>query len=181
MSKKLLREIETQSRMATLERNPLQRAYDSFHEMERERDMAQQEVAELITTNNALVSEINMLREALDRSEVNRIRFQGISSTLLGRLLAINDCIAGAVRASIREKFDPIVSLNDETEADLQADVANDPLGGFTDADREAVERFAPKPGPKIPTEPKATPVPPMAIGTAVGVPAVDWSAQGQQ
>jgi len=181
MSKKLLREIETQSRMATLERNPLQRAYDSFHEMERERDLAQQEVTELITTNNALVSEVNMLREALDRSEVDRIRFQGISSTLLGRLLAINDCIAGAVKASVREKFEPAVTLDDETEADLQAEVAaQDPMGGFSDADRKAVELFAPKPGPKTPTETKVIPAPSPVTGTAIGVPAVDWSAQGR-
>jgi len=175
MSKALMREIEHQTRRATEERNPLQKAYDSYHEMERERDTALQEVTEMITSNNALVSEVNMLREALDRSEVDRIRFQGISSTLLGRLLAINDTIAGAVKASIRDNFKPVVTLEDETEADLQASVSGDAADNLSQADREAIQRFAPKPGAKTPTETNVIPAPSPVAGAAIGVPAVDW------
>lgn len=166
----ITREIAAKTQFALEERNPLQKAYDSYHEMERERDMAQQEVTELITSNNALVSEVNMLREALDRSEVDRIRFQGISSTLLGRLLAINDTIAGAVKASLAAGIEPA-----ETEEQLQASVSSDTLEDLSEADREAIQRFAPKPGPKTSTEPKVTPVPPLAIGGAIEVPTVDW------
>jgi hypothetical protein len=166
----LTREIEYQTRSAVEERNPLQKAYDSYHEMERDRDLALQEVTELITSNSALLAEIGMLREHLHRSEVERIRFQSISNTLLGRLLAINDTIAGAVKASLAAGIEPA-----ETEEQLQASVSGDTMEDLSDADREAIQRIVPKSGPKLPTEGRATPVPPLALGGAIGVPAVDW------
>lgn len=171
MSKALMREIEHQTRRATEERNPLQKAYDSYHEMERERDAGLQEISELITGNNALVAEVNMLRENLTRSETERIRFQSIANTLLGRLLAINDTIAGAVKASLAAGVEPA-----ETEEQLQASVSSDTREDLSEADREAIQRFAPKPGPKTPTETKVIPAPSPVAGAAIGVPAVDWS-----
>jgi hypothetical protein len=170
----IAREIEAQTRLATSERNPLQKAYDDYHEMERQRDLAIDEVASLTFTNNSLLAELTVLRESFERSENNRVRFQSISATLLGRLLAINDCIAGAVKASVEAGIEPQpASLDDETEEHLQAELAASIEGGFSEADREAVERYAPKEGPKTPTEIKATPEPPEAAGG--GLPKIQW------
>jgi len=166
----ITREIAAKTQFAVEERNPLQKAYDSYHEMERDRDIALGEVTDLITSNNALLAEVGMLREHLNRSEVERIRFQSISNTLLGRLLAINDTIAGAVKASIAAGIEP-----EDTEEQLQASVSSDTGEDLSDADREAIQRFAPKLGPKTKIEPKATPVPPLAIGGSIEMPAVDW------
>jgi hypothetical protein len=88
---------------APAQRNPLQRALDDYHDMEGELNRALARAAELTTTNNALLAEANMLREALERADADRIRLQAVSSVLLGRLLSINDVIGGAVRASIKE------------------------------------------------------------------------------
>jgi seryl-tRNA synthetase len=157
----IARQIAADTRDALQERNPLQKAYDSYHEMERERDAAQQEVTELITSNNALVAEINMLRETLDRSEADRVKFQSISSTLLGRLLAINDCIAGAVKASIDSGIEQDHDDLEQAGADAQ----------------EIIQRVEPPQAPKSPAELKGLPMPPLATGEATGtVPAVDWS-----
>lgn len=173
-----LRTIERESRLATMERNPLQKAYDDYYEMERQRDQAMSQTAELVTNNNMLMSEVGMLREHLKRSEEDRIRFQSIASTLLGRLLAINDTIAGAVKASLSFDERPPLSLDDETEEHLQAETASqDHLGGLSDADRAAIDRYGLKPVDKMPPEPKATPVPPLTVGGAM--PAVDWSPTG--
>ena len=172
---RLVREIETQTRVAVQERNPLQKAYDDYHEMERQRDQAMIQADELVTHNNALMSEVGMLREQLKRSETDRIRFQSISSTLLGRLLAINDTIAGAVKASLSFDERPPLSLDDETEEHLQAETASqDHLGGLSDADRAVTDRYGLKPEDKSPPEPRSTPVPPLTVGGAM--PAVDWN-----
>lgn len=170
-----LRTIERESRLATLERNPLQKAYDDYYEMERQRDQAMSQTAELVTNNNMLMSEVGMLREHLKRSEEDRIRFQSIASTLLGRLLAINDTIAGAVKASLSFDERPELPLDDEAERQSRAEEAdlNDP-DFLSDADRAAIDRYGLKLGGKMPSEPKATPVPPLTVGGAM--PAVDWS-----
>jgi hypothetical protein len=155
----IARQIAADTRDALEERNPLQKAYDSYHEMERERDTAQRKVTELIISNNALLSEVNMLREAVVRAEAERIRFQSISSTLMGRLLAINDTIAGAVRASLAAGIEPA-----ETEEQLLASVSGDAMDDLSEADREAIQRFAPKSGHKTPDEQKAHLLPRAAL-----------------
>jgi hypothetical protein len=170
-----LRTIERETRLATLERNPLQKAYDDYYEMERQRDQAVRQAEELVTDNNALLSEVGMLREQFKRSEADRIRFQSISSTLLGRLLAINDTIAGAVKASLSFDERPELPLDDETERQSRAEEADlkDP-DFLSDADRAVTDRYGLKPADKVPPEPRATPVPPLTVGGAM--PAVDWN-----
>jgi hypothetical protein len=58
---------------------------------------------DLRVENGSLVAEIHMLRDALERTESDRVRLQAFSSGIMGRLLAINDTIAGAVKFSIKE------------------------------------------------------------------------------
>lgn len=102
--------------------NPLQRALDDYHAMEAELTRAQVELQSVMVQNRGLVSEVEMLREALERSDSDRIRLQAISSTLLGRLLAINDCIAGAVKASIRDGIEAVHEAKPDPELEKAAE-----------------------------------------------------------
>jgi hypothetical protein len=119
---RLLHAVERDQRQ--LEVNPLQKALDDYHMMERERDQARHQAMELLTSNNALLAEANMLREALERADADRIRLQAISSTLLGRLLAINDCIGGAVKASIKDGIDAVHAAKADNELERDAEEA---------------------------------------------------------
>lgn len=139
------------------EPGPLQRAIDDYHRMEVELNDLKMRNVELVTTNNSLLAEANMLRDAYDRADSDRIRLQQIASTLLGRLLAINDTIAGAVKASIQNGIEAATSERPIAEA------------------AEPVQRVqavdASPPAPVAITSPQA---PNAAIGAAI--PAVDWS-----
>lgn len=158
----IAREIEAQTRLATSERNPLQKAYDDYHEMERQRDMALDQVDELTRSNVVLMAELKMLRENYQRSENDRVRFQSISATLLGRLLAINDCIGGAVRASIGAGIEPVY--------------VPDPDIHLEQAGKEAqaiIQSFPATEPPMGQVTPEASPEPPAALGGAL--PAALW------
>lgn len=122
----IIRNIRTAPPM--MEDNPIQKALDNYHEMEHQRNLAAAEAADLRATNSALLAEINMLREAYERADTDRIRLQTISSTLLGRLLAINDTIAGAVKASIRDGIEAVKDAKAEDELDRAGDEAQDIL-----------------------------------------------------
>lgn len=140
-----------------LEVNPLQKALDDYHIMERDRDRAQAEATELHITNRSLLAETSMLREALDRADTDRIRLQAISSTLLGRLLAINDCIGGAVKASIKEGIDAVHAAKAEDELDRDGE------------DVQAIlQRVQPQQPPETPAERTATHEPPQARAATV-------------
>lgn len=83
-------------------RNPLEDALNNYGQMERDLHAAQGNVSQLRVENGSLVAEVNMLREALERSESDRIRLQAVSSTLMGQLMAINAVIGDAVKLSIK-------------------------------------------------------------------------------
>ncbi len=93
---------------ANQEPSPLQRAFDDYHRMEAELRATAEKNQQLLVQNMNLVSEVSMLREAYERADSDRIRLQAISSTLLGRLLAINDAIAGAVKESIKHGIEAV-------------------------------------------------------------------------
>lgn len=98
--------MQSNTRLPAMERSPLQQAFDDYHRQAREMELLRASNTELRATNAALVAEAGMLREYLKTADSDRIRLQSIASTLLGRLLSINDTIAGAVKASIREGID---------------------------------------------------------------------------
>lgn len=62
------------------------------------------------------IAESRVLREELERSDTDRIRLQAISSVLLGRLLAINDTIAGAVKAAVKDGIEATAVEGPENE-----------------------------------------------------------------
>lgn len=139
--------------------NPLQKALNDYQRMETELDRIREINRDLSAANMALVAEVSMLREELERADGDRIRLQAVSSTLLGRLLAINDCIAGAVRASIK----------DGIEAVAQAKPAPD-LEGAAQEVQAILQRSVPMPLVKPDETAQAAPRPPE----------VDWSHKPQ-
>lgn len=140
------------------DRNPLEVAYQNYHLMEKELTANRAKVQELLVTNMNLLSEVSMLREALDRADGDRIRLQAISSTLLGRLLAINDCIGGAVKASIRDG----IEAAQQEKADPDLERAADEARGIL----QRVEPAAPAPVP---------PASPASLRASGGLARVDW------
>lgn len=120
----IIRNINHRTPAPPMEDNPIQRALDNYHEMEHQRDLAVAEAADLRATNSALLAEANMLREAYERADTDRIRLQTISSSLLGRLLAINDTIAGAVKSSIKEGIEAVHAAKAEDELDQAGEEA---------------------------------------------------------
>lgn len=120
------------------DRNPLEVAYQNYHLMEKELAANRNKVQELLVTNMNLLSEVQMLREALDRADSDRIRLQAISSTLLGRLLAINDCIGGAVKASIKDGIEAAQEAHNDPELEQASQEA-----------AEIIQRVQPMEAPK--------------------------------
>ena len=150
------------------EDNPLQKAMDDYLLMERELAQTKEHARDLTANNQALVVEVNMLREELQRTDEDRLRLQAVSSTLLGRLLAINDCIAGAVRASIKEGIEATAekpAATEEPEEDLEQAAAE--VQGI-------LQRVTPQPPPEPPAVRIVAPAPPQVAGA--GLPAVDWT-----
>lgn len=138
-----------------MEPNPLQRALNDYHMMEAELTRARVELQSVMIQSRGLVSEVEMLREALERADSDRIRLQAISSTLLGRLLAINDCIAGAVKASIKDGVEAAQEAKPDPELERAAAEVQSIL--------QRVTPIAPTP---LASEPEAAPEPPQ----------IDWS-----
>lgn len=144
------------------EPNPLQKALDDYHLMETELAAARQQVREVTVDNHTLLAEVNMLREELQRADADRLRLQAISSTLLGRLLAINDTIGGAVRASIKAGIE------------ATAEVKPDPDLEKAGAEAQAIlQRVVPMERTEAPVPREVIPVTPQAAGAAI--PAIDW------
>jgi hypothetical protein len=144
------------------EPSPLQRAFEDYQHMDAELRAVTEKNQQLLVQNMNLVSEVSMLREAYERADGDRIRLQAISSTLLGRLLAINDAIGGAVRASIKDGIEAshAAKADDELERDAQEV-------------QEVLQRVQPLRETEPPARPQATPAPPQAVGASI--PAVDW------
>lgn len=146
-----------------LDRNPLQSAFDDYQRMEVELRAVTEKNQQLLVQNMNLVSEVSMLREAYERADGDRIRLQAISSTLLGRLLAINDAIGGAVKASIKDGIEAAHAA--KADDDLERDGA--------DA-QEIIQRVQPIRAPENLPRPQPHPAPPQAVGRAL--PEVEWS-----
>jgi hypothetical protein len=142
------------------DRNPLQEALDNYHEMENQRDEAINRADSMNATNAALVTEIGVLRDQLARSDAERIRLNAVGSTLLGRLMAIHDTIAGAVKAAAREGVLP----NDGLEQ----------AGAEAQSILQRVQTVQPPETPETPKPPQRAPQEAGAVGGVI--PVVDWS-----
>ena len=135
------------------DRNPLQRALDNYLVMELQCEAARREASEARTESANLLAEVGMLRERLHGSEIERRKWEATAATLLGRLLAIHDTIAGAVKAA----------AHDGLEATKPQPAASEATEPAQSAGTEAAANEAP--------EEKAAPEPSQgASGTAIPV-----------
>lgn len=161
--------------------NPLQKALDDYHFMGRELRQAQERARATAAENQGLLAEVNMLREAYERADGDRIRLQAIASTLLGRLLAINDVIGGAVKASIREGIEASHAAKAEDElAKYRGEPAtvDEAIEQRMETARAEAAEPAQRAAPIIPAV-VAPPGPPAPVGSPV-IPEVDWSKPPQ-
>jgi hypothetical protein len=102
-----------------------------------------------------------MLREAFERADGDRIRLQAISSTLLGRLLAINDTIGGAVRASIKDGIEATNAAKTEDELAKEKDLDK------AASEVQAILQRVDQPNLPVPRE--------SGVGSPA-IPGIDWS-----
>jgi hypothetical protein len=102
-----------------MEPNPLQKAYDDYREMERDRNEARHEASELRIHNGALMAEVAMLREALERSDADRIRLQAIASTFVGGVRSLNAVAADLYKLAIKNGLEAAEAAKPEEKAAL--------------------------------------------------------------
>lgn len=134
---------QIQTTVPQMESNPLQRALDNYLVMEMQCEVAKREAAEVRAENAKLVAEIGMLRERLEDTEADRRKWEAACSTLLGRLLAINDTIGGAVKQAAR---DGLVARDEPGEADAVTAAGTQCAG--TGEDIKAAPETEPPPSP---------------------------------
>jgi len=129
-----------------MEPNPLQQALDNYQLLERELQTTRAQNAELRAAHAGLVAENGVLREHMQQAENDRVRLQAVASTLLGRLLSINDVIGGAVKASIREGIEAATSH--EHAEDREKAAASLVHGDAADTRDQAAPARNPSPAP---------------------------------
>lgn len=121
------------TRPPAMEPSPLERAFENYQQMEAELATARAEKQELLALNMRLAAEVQVLRDSYQQADIERTRLQSVASTLLGRLLAINDAIAGAVKDSVRHGIEAVQADADKQET--QENTQPPPQHGVT-ADR---------------------------------------------
>ena len=109
------------SRMPSMPTSPLQEAFENYERMTKAVETLQKENAELRQANAIHVAEINMANETINRIDVDRVRLQSVSSTLLGQLMAINAVIADAVKMSVKHGIEAV----EEFEAQKRGEVVD--------------------------------------------------------
>lgn len=122
-----------------MESNPLQRALDNYLLMELQCEAAKREAADVRTINAKIVAEVEMLRERLIEVEGDRRKWQVSCSAIFGRLMAINDTIAGAVRSAVRDGLEAIQPEEAEPAAAAAAQIV-----GTVEVTKTAPEAQAP-------------------------------------
>lgn len=143
--------MSTQTPAPQMESNPLQRALDNYLVMEHQCAAARHEAAEVRAANAQLIAEVAMLRDQLHTTEAERRKWEAACATIFGRLLAINDTIAGAVKQAARDGLE----AKDEP---LKADA------GLAAPLQQAAEIEA----TKTATEDQASQAPPQRVPAAV-------------
>lgn len=146
-----------------MEPSPLEKAFSDYNRMAAEVESVRAHNQHLISENAKLASEVSMLREMLKISDTDRIRLQGVSSTLMGQLMSINAVIGDAVRLSIKHGV----------EAVQQAEGEDQELEEAGKAVQDVIQRVQ----PVAATEPPARLQAPVRAPQAVvgGLPVVDF------
>lgn len=128
------------NRMPPLGRNPIQAALDDYNQIADENTLLKSERDELITHNRSLISEVNMLREAYEAADADRIRLTQVSSTLHGELKGIQAIINSAVATAVKEG----VQAAERHQAKIEATVEEQHLQHAGDEAQEILQRVEP-------------------------------------
>jgi hypothetical protein len=113
------RDMPEDRRMPEQEPSELERAFRNYKDMEAERDRLRFDMNELRVRENSLLAEVNMLREALERSDNDRIRLQAVASSLAGGLKAINAVIGDQMASAIKNGVVAVEQARPEEKAEL--------------------------------------------------------------
>lgn len=129
-----------------MDSNPLQRALDNYLVMEMQCEAAKREATDVRVQNAKLVAEVEMLRERLVEVEADRRKWHVSCTTMMGRLLAINDTIAGAVRQAAKDGLEAMIQEKEPGEVEGAAAAAAQCVGTveFTKTAPEAQATPAP-------------------------------------
>lgn len=113
-------------RLPAAEPNPLQQAYDDYRSMERDRNQLQHENVELRIANQTLQSEVNMLREMIERCERERRRAQAVASTFAGQSRALGVIINDINELAIKNGTEAAETPEEKKETEVAgAEVRN--------------------------------------------------------
>ena len=116
-------------------RDQLAEAFENYKRMAAEVEKYKTLTMDLRVENGSLVAEVTMLRDALERSDADRIRLQAIASTFVGGVRSLNAVAADLYKLAIKNGLEAAESIEPEKKADL------DQAG--TEA-REIIERVVP-------------------------------------
>jgi hypothetical protein len=116
-------------------RDQLAEAFENYKRMAAEVEKYKTLTMDLRVENGSLVAEVTMLREALERSDADRIRLQAIASTFVGGVRSLNAVAADLYRLAIKNGIEAADSAKPEEKAEL------DQAGAEA---RDIIERVAP-------------------------------------
>lgn len=116
---KIIAAIRDDQRMPSREPSELERALNNYRQMESDVARLQAEKTELLVSNRSLQAEVNMLREALERSDTDRIRLQSVASTFMGGIRALNATTLDLVNLAIKNGVEAATAAKPEEKAQL--------------------------------------------------------------
>ncbi len=139
-----VRHLPVRPPLQQLQRNPIQDALDNYRELEARLREVEQRNTELQVREGILVAEVNMLREALDRSEDERVQKTAIAATFVAQAKSLNAILADMIRTANANGIEAIENRHPEETAAADADAARA---------REIIERT--EPAHRTPEPPK--------------------------
>lgn len=123
-------------------RDQLAEAFENYKRMAAEVEKYKVLTMDLRVENGSLVAEVTMLREALERSDADRIRLQAIASTFVGGVRSLNAVAADLYKLAIKNGLEAADAIKPEEKT------AMDQAGAEV---RDIVERANPVSSDMIP------------------------------
>lgn len=133
-AERIMQDIQSPTQPPAI-RDQLAEAFENYKRMAAEVEKYKTLTMDLRVENGSLVAEVTMLRDALERSDADRIRLQAIASTFVGGVRSLNAVAADLYKLAIKNGLEAAESIEPEKKADL------DQAG--TEA-REIIERVVP-------------------------------------
>jgi len=103
--------------------NPIERALENYTEMEQQLQRYADQNRQLLIENGAMSAEINMLREALETSDRDRLRLQAVASTFGGQARALQSVFGSIVELAIKNGYEAAEQAAPQAQAAPQSAV----------------------------------------------------------